>query len=109
MKVERRRRSRPTGSELFDRDEEQWLHSSSSFQFSMLDLDKAVETVDFGNHEIEVPPGSPEWIETDLIEDTIRACHLRSNTIVDNEHAVALVLSVAKLLDVELSAKEEQK
>ena len=108
MKVKRRRRSRPTGSELFDRNEEQWLHSSSSFQFSMLDLDKPVETVDLENHEVEVPPGAPDWIDRDLIEETIRTCHLRDNTMVDSEYAVALVLSIAKLLDMEVFTKEEQ-
>ncbi len=108
MKAQRRRRSRPTGTEIFDRYEEQWRRSSGSFQFSMLDLDSTAEAVTLENHEIEVPPGSPDWIEMDLIEDTIRACHLRSGTIVDSKYAVSLLLSMAKLLDLEVFTKGEE-
>lgn len=108
MKAQRKRRSRPSGTEIFDRYEEQWLRSSGSFQFSMLDLDRTVEAVNLENHEIDVPPGSPDWIEKDLIKDTIRVCHLRSNTIVDSKYAVSLVLSMAKLLDLEVFTKGEE-
>lgn len=49
-------------------------------------------------HEIQMPPGCPDWITPDDIEETIRVWQPRSETPLTPDDAVEILVNVRQLL-----------